>query len=212
MRLRRSSGLVLGLLLLLAGCGQPAVTRGAGPASSTGLAAPATTPATGELSAAKKKAAIEDCPASDPSVPAHQQGLPDLVLQCLGGGRPVRLAGLRGRPMMINIWAQWCPPCRQEAPFISEVAQQKQDRLLVLGVDYADPRPELAIEFAQLSGWRFPQLVDQDHALKDPLKIIGPPQTLFVDAQGVVVYRHSGPFSSAEQIRELAQTHLGVTL
>ena len=41
---------------------------------------------------------------------------------CLGGGREVRLAGLRGKPMMINVWAQWCGPCREEAPYLAEVA------------------------------------------------------------------------------------------
>ena len=61
-----------------------------------------------ELGRAKRAAKIADCPASDPAVAAVGSGLPDVVLACLGGGRDVRLAGLRGRPMMINIWAQWC--------------------------------------------------------------------------------------------------------
>ena len=79
-----------------------------------------------ELAAQKKAAGIEDCPRSDPDVPAVTSGLPDLVLACLGGGREVRLAGLRGQPMMINVWAQWCGPCREEAPFISEVANDQR--------------------------------------------------------------------------------------
>ena len=66
---------------------------------------------------------------------------------------------------------------------------------MILGVDYEDPRPDLAIEFAQLSAWRFPQLVDRDKALAGPLQITGPPQTFFVRPDGTIAYRHVGPFS-----------------
>ena len=83
---------------------------------------------------------------------------------------------------------------------------------MIMGIDYEDPRPELAIEFAQLLAWRFPQLVDQDKALAGPLQITGPPQTFFVRADGTIAYRHLGPFASAEQIRAQAKQHLGVTL
>ena len=83
---------------------------------------PVPTPeSTADLAAMKKAAGIADCPRSDPGVAAVPSGLPDVVLPCLGGGREVRLAGLRGKPMMINVWAQWCEPCREEAPYLAEV-------------------------------------------------------------------------------------------
>jgi len=166
----------------------------------------------GELEQAKKAAKIEDCPESDPTVAAASPGLPDLVLACLGGGREVRLAGLRGQPMMINIWAQWCQPCQDEAPFIAEVANANDSELMILGIDYEDPRPDRAIEFARVLAWRFPQLVDQDKVLAGPLQISGPPQTLFVRADGTIAGRHVGPFRSAGQIRAQAKQYLGVTL
>jgi thiol-disulfide isomerase/thioredoxin len=166
----------------------------------------------GELEQAKQAAGIEDCPTSDSAVPAVDSGLPDVVLSCLGGGRDVRLAGLRGRPMMINIWAQWCQPCQDEAPFIAEVANANDSDLMILGVDYEDPRPDRAIEFARVLTWRFPQLVDQDKVLSGPLQITGPPQTFFVRADGTIAGRHVGPFRSAEQIRSQAKEYLGVVL
>ena len=113
--------------------------------------------------------------------------------------------------MMINVWAQWCGPCREEAPYLSEVAAAESE-LMILGIDYNDPRPELAIEFAQLSNWTYPQLVDQDTALRVPLQIIGPPQTFFVRPDGTIAYRHTGPFTSADQIRRQARQYLGVDL
>ena len=147
---------------------------------------------------------------SDPGAAAVDSGLPDVVLACLGGGRSVRLAGLRGRPMLLNVWAQWCAPCRTEAPFLSQVAQADSGRLLVLGVDYADPLPGRAIEFARVSGWRYPQLVDQDKALTAPLRLAAIPQTFFVTADGTIAFRHSGPFTSAAQLTSLLAEHLGV--
>jgi cytochrome c biogenesis protein CcmG, thiol:disulfide interchange protein DsbE len=204
--MRVRTGLAALAVFALAGCGATPTPEPSLPVPSVPVVA------SSELAAQKKAAGIEDCPRSDPDVAAVASGLPDLVLGCLGGGREVRLAGLRGRPMMINIWAQWCGPCREEAPFIAEVASANQSNLMIIGIDYEDPRPELAIEFAQLSGWTFPQLVDREKELAGPLQITGPPQTFFVRSDGTIAYRHLGPFASAAQIQAQAKQHLGVTL
>lgn len=194
-----------------------AATLAAGCAPATSAEEPPEIPPTAtdpaNLAALKKAARIEECPKSDGDVAPVENGLPDLVVACLGGGRDVRLAGLRGKPMLINAWAQWCPPCREESPYLSEIAGADHRGLLILGIDYADPRPDYAIEFAQISGWRYPQLVDAEKALAGPLQLsAGPPQTLFVDADGVIVARHAGPFTSAAEIRDLVREHLGVRL
>lgn len=195
----------------LTGCG--------GSASPTGSAAPIEPPSdvapspepTVSLAAMKKAAGIPDCPRSDPGVAAVPSGLPDVVLPCLGGGREVRLAGLRGKPMLINIWAQWCGPCREEAPYLADVATTNKSDLMILGIDHADPQPALAIEFAQLSTWRYPQLADPDVVLRAALQINGPPQTFFVRPDGTIAYRHAGSFKSADEVRETARQHLGVS-
>ncbi len=206
MRLR--TGFVGLAMLALAACGgTPGHTPEPNlPAPTEPVIAPS------ELAAQKQAAGIEDCPHSDPDALAVAQGLPDLVLDCLGGGRQVRLAGLRGKPMMINVWAQWCGPCQDEAPHISEVAASNKSEMIILGIDYDDPRPDRAIEFARVLGWRFPQLVDQDRALSGPLQITGPPQTFFVRPDGTIAYRHTGPFDSAKEIKDQAKRYLGVTL
>ena len=165
-----------------------------------------------ELAAQKRAARIADCPVSSSDAAVVTRGLPDLTLSCLGGGREVRLAGLRGRPMMINIWAQWCGPCRAEAPYLADVAGRNRSELLIMGVDYNDPQPGLALEFARLVGWRYPQLVDRTAELRAPLQITGPPQTFFVTADGRIAHRHVGPFDSAAEIRSLVGRHLGVDL
>ena len=166
---------------------------------------------TAGLAATKKAAGIADCPKSDPNVAAVPSGLPDVVLPCLGGGRAVRLAGLRGKPMMINVWAQWCGPCREEAPYLADVATTNKSQLMILGIDHADPQPALAIEFAQLSTWKYPQLADPDVVLRAALQITGPPQTFFVRPDGTIAFRHAGSFKSTDEIRDMARKYLGVS-
>ncbi len=63
--------------------------------------------------------------------------------------------------MVVNVWAQWCPPCRAEAPHLADVAEQAGDKVRIIGIDFDDPQPGYAIEFAQLAGWHYPQLVDR---------------------------------------------------
>jgi hypothetical protein len=83
---------------------------------------------------------------------------------------------------------------------------------VIIGVDYVDPQPGLALEFAHSSGWTYPQLSDTDKQLAAPLQIIGPPYTFFVRADGTIAGKHAGGFTSAAQIRTVAKQQLGVHL
>lgn len=166
----------------------------------------------GDLAAAKKKAKIAACPSSDDDVSARSKGLPGVRLSCLGGGKSVRLAGLRQRPMMITVWAAWCIPCRQEAPYLAKAQRKAGDKLSVLGIDYNDPSPSDAIAFAQHYGWRFPQVQDRHKKIAKRLNVPGPPITLLVDAHGKIAHRNVGPFRSYAQLRSSVDKHLGVKL
>lgn len=211
--MRRTQALALtALTLVLSACsggsGQVVTARTGAPAPQADQRGAATTAAVLEQ---RRAAGIADCPASDPTVPARPDGLPDVTLDCLGADSRVRLAGLRGKPMVVNVWAQWCGPCRQEAPALAALQDRLGDRVLLLGVDYVDPRPELAVEFAGQARWRYPQVVDPDKVLAAPLRIVGPPMTLFVAADGRVVARHVGPLTGDQQALDLVAQHLGVT-
>lgn len=161
--------------------------------------------------AARQRAGIADCPQPTP-VQSRPDGLPELVLDCLGGDTRVRLSDLRGKPMVINLWAQWCGPCRAEAPHLVKLSKQSKGKVAVLGIDYDDPRPDLAVEFASLVGWKYPQLADPNRQLGRYLPIAGIPITLFVDADGKVVRRFTGQLESYEQLAGLVRDQLGVTL
>ena len=139
-------------------------------------------------------------------------GLPDVVLPCLGGGREVRLAGLRGKPMMINVWAQWCGPCREEAPYLAEVARHEQVR----SADHRESITMIPDRSWRSSSRSCPPGDTRSSPIQmscsaSALQISGPPQTFFVRPDGTIAYRHAGPFHSAAEIRDLARKHLGVT-
>lgn len=194
--MRRPGVLLAGLALIiaLAGCA-PSVSAPSGSAITEPAAAPTAT--TTDLLAARKAAGIADCPATG-NATLVKGGLPDLELECLGGGSSVRLAALRG-PMLINLWAQWCEPCRAEAAHLSAFATT-QHKVAVLGINYQDPQPGLAIEFAQLVGATYPQLVDEETTIKGPLGVPGIPMSLLVGADGRIVARHPGPFESLDDL------------
>ncbi|TWD81028.1 thiol-disulfide isomerase/thioredoxin [Kribbella amoyensis] len=177
------------LLLLAVGCGEDK--------------AGSTPEATG--TAAK----LVPCPVTE-SKPPVSNGLPDISLPCLGDGPDVRLADLRG-PLLINVWAQWCGPCREEAPYLAELRKKAAGKVQLFGVDYLDPRRELAVKFAAEEGLEYPHLVDSEKQLQRPLRIGGPPLTAFVDAKGAVVYVHRSVFTSQQQLDDLVREKLGVS-
>ncbi|OYN84579.1 TlpA family protein disulfide reductase [Parenemella sanctibonifatiensis] len=127
--------------------------------------------------------------------------LPALQLTCLGGNSEVSLNQLRG-PLVVNVWASWCGPCRQEAPFLAEVSEEYADRVTFLGVIVEDD-PALATEFAQAADWRYAHVLDPQGRFLAELGRSGVPQTLLVSASGEIVRTHPGAFSSAQQLREL---------
>lgn len=200
--MKRLIGLIAGLVVL-AGC---TVAPQPSPDESYAPVDPAA------VVAARKAAGIADCP-DVKNVPARTDGLPDLVLNCLGGDTTVTLSGLRGKPMVINLWAQWCAPCRAESPYFRQFAAASKGKVLLLGLNYADPRPELAVEFATLVGWRYPQLADPERQLGTVMSLpVAIPITLFVDADGRIVRKYIGGLHSYAELVQLTRDELGVTL
>jgi thiol-disulfide isomerase/thioredoxin len=161
------------------------------------------------LQEAKAAAGIEPCPDTDQDTTARAGGLPAVVLPCLGGGPAVNLAGL-GAPAVINLWAQYCGPCRTEAPRFQAVHAAAGDDVAVVGIDWQDPLPGKAIAFAEEYGLTYPQLADPEGATRGPLRVSGLPVTLFVAEDGRVVHAVYGEVTSARQLVELISTHLDV--
>ena len=115
---------------------------------------------------------------------------PDVVVQNLDGGR-VSLAALRGRPVVLNFWASWCEPCRQEEGPLKAAAQRWAGTVAFLGVDIQDS-PAAAREY--LTQAQYPYPVGRPVSAVPPAYgVKAPPETFFIDGRGVVVARFLGP-------------------
>lgn len=163
-----------------------------------------------ELAAVKQAAGIEDCPESGATAVAVEGGLPDVTLECLGGGRTVQLAAVVDQPTVINLWASWCKPCRRELPLFQRLHETESD-VQVLGIDFADDAPGDALALAQSTGVTFPLLTDPTGVLKKDLKVIGLPQTVFLDGQGRIVATERKEFRSYDDLAAAVKQHLGVS-
>ncbi|QGF25056.1 redoxin family protein [Raineyella fluvialis] len=205
-------------MVLAAGCAttQPVQPLGSAPAT----AAPATAVSTSgaaspdpALVAKRAALGIAPCPASGAAggSGAAADGLPAVTTACLDGSGPVDLAALRGTPMVVNLWATWCGPCRTEAPFLAEVSKESATTVRFIGVDVADPDPAAALDFAGAQRWSYAQVADPDRRFSSQLGVVGIPQTVLVDASGRIVYRHAGALTSADQLRGLLRDHLGTS-
>jgi thiol-disulfide isomerase/thioredoxin len=104
------------------------------------------------------------------------------------------LARQRGTPVLVNIWASWCGPCRQEAPFLAAASRSYDERVQFVGVDILDAR-DSARDFMRRSGWTYPSVFDPNASIRDGLGILGQPATLFYDADGTLVKRWLGPLT-----------------
>ncbi|HET7070175.1 MAG TPA: TlpA disulfide reductase family protein [Nocardioides sp.] len=117
--------------------------------------------------------------------------LPRLTLDCLTGPGTVAISRLHGKPEIINIWASWCAPCREEMPMLERAHHRLGDRVQFLGVDVKDSR-SAAQSFLTKHGIGYAQVFDSHGDLPLRLRLQGVPNTLFVDASGNVVDRVIG--------------------
>jgi thiol-disulfide isomerase/thioredoxin len=191
---RRAAALLLGLVALLPACTASADDGGTTPA------APTTT----------WSAPLRACPDQPDEPAAGEQTLPAVELACPGGGT-LDLGRAPGVPTVVNLWASWCGPCREELPLVQQLADLAGDRVSVVGVISKDGIPQ-ADSFATDAGATFPSAYDRDGRLMDELGVNVLPFTYLVDADGALVHTEVGPVASVEELRALVAEHLGVQL
>jgi thiol-disulfide isomerase/thioredoxin len=114
-------------------------------------------------------------------------------------------------PTVVNLWASWCGPCREELPLMQQLAVSGAGKLRVVGVVSKDGRPQ-AVSFAGAARATFPSAFDGQGDLMTKLGLQGLPYTYFLDADGAVVFTQVGPVTSEDQLRGLVADHLGVQL
>ena len=136
--------------------------------------------------------------------PLLDKPAPAIDLFDLDGNR-VTLAQLAGRPVIVNIWASWCIPCRDEFPkLVGAYGEYRDAGLEVLGIVH-DDATDSARAFAQEQGATWPMLMDVDDVVWRDYIGLGVPQTYFIDADGVVRALTFGPFSAAGLAAGLAK-------
>jgi thiol-disulfide isomerase/thioredoxin len=100
-------------------------------------------------------------------------------------GKTVRLSSYRGKVVVVNFWATWCPPCREEMPALQRVASSEPD-VVVLEVDLMEPGEKARSFLDSLGLDRLQPVLDSDGATTRRFGVLGLPSTFFVDRSGVI--------------------------
>jgi cytochrome c biogenesis protein CcmG, thiol:disulfide interchange protein DsbE len=191
----RALGALLLLAGLLAGC------------SSGEPDQPASTPASSDLD--QLDTHLQACP-EQTDQPAADSDLPATVFDCFGGGT-LDLSRAPGVPTVVNLWASWCGPCREEMPLVQQLADTAGGRVRVLGVASLDG-VEQAGSFAEDAAVTFPSAFDGDGEVMSAIGVNTLPHTVFLTADGTVAFVQVGKVSSLAEFEQLVADHLGVQL
>jgi thiol-disulfide isomerase/thioredoxin len=130
------------------------------------------------------------------------------TLDCLDGNSEILLESIKG-PAVINVWGSWCIPCRQEMPFLRELAAT--GKVKIIGIDVEEKNMEAARKFIVDQGMTWPNLYDKDGSTKSTFGM-GVPITWYLDLDGKVVYRHIGVLKSKDQLFSEVEKYLGIKL
>ena len=149
----------------------------------------------------------EDVPLPERGAPlnvgdtAHNFSLPDL------DGQQVTIAEFQGKPVVINFWATWCPPCRLEMPeFQRAYEAYQEDDLVILAVNAAEQSEVVRSFFYDQMGYTFTPLLDEEGQVGEAYGAIGLPSTFFVNAAGEVTAVHRGALTQTQLQNYLEET------
>ena len=126
---------------------------------------------------------------------------PPFTLKAVGTGQTIDINALRGKPVIVNFWATWCVPCYQEHPVLVENARRIPNVQFV-GVVFNDTEDKIN-EFLRERGSSYPTLLDQQGKTAIAYGVGGVPETYFLNRQGVIVAKFTGPMTT-----EILQSNL----
>jgi len=115
-------------------------------------------------------------------------------LSSLDGNKKVELKDFMGKPLVINFWASWCGPCREEMPFLQKSWNEYKDKgVAFLGINVLDEEKS-AKDFINVFGISYPNLKDSTGEVANLYGVIALPVTLFIDKEGKIVKKNYGGF------------------
>jgi peroxiredoxin len=120
-------------------------------------------------------------------------------------GQEAGLESFRGKPLVINFFATWCDPCREEMPLMNELAAKRNAGYQVLGIAVEDTRSAVA-EYVKEAKLVFPIALDLNSSVKRSYRIFGPPATFFIDGNGVIRDIVLGPINQERARDALRRT------
>jgi cytochrome c biogenesis protein CcmG/thiol:disulfide interchange protein DsbE len=140
---------------------------------------------------------------------AHQdpvsigQDAPDFQLTTFDG-QQFNPSDVSGKIIVVNFWASWCAPCKDEAALLENAWQRLSPRgdILFLGIDYVDTEPE-AREFLQTNQISYPNGADKGTRIADAFRIAGVPETFIINPDGKIAFIKIGPFLSADELIQI---------
>lgn len=125
------------------------------------------------------------------------QPAPNFVLTGLDGST-VDLSSFRGRPLVLNFWASWCGPCKDEAPLFRQLdARRERGNFQVLGVLFQETSVKNAREFVKKYRLTYPNALDPKLEAGSAYQVAGIPQTVFIDSRGIVQHIDKGGLDRA---------------
>lgn len=138
--------------------------------------------------------------------PAMDQPAPDFTLTNLDG-ESLDTSELRGKTVLINFWATWCGPCRQEMPMFEAASVEYAPELVILAVNIGE-EPWRVKQFMYDLGLDFEVLMDENNQVQDLYRVRAYPTTYLIDTEGVVRAQHVGLLSEAQLEKYLERVDL----
>jgi len=127
---------------------------------------------------------------------------PEFALQAVGSKQTIDLSQLRGKPAVVNFWATWCGPCYQEHPTLVENARMLGGNVQFVGIVFNDTEDKIQA-FLNERGSAYPTLLDTEGKTAQAYGVGGVPETFFLDANGKIVAKYSGPLDTETLQAEL---------
>jgi len=128
---------------------------------------------------------------SDPLVGHPAPNFSLAMLRPYTGKSALSLSSFKGKPVVLNFWASWCEPCKEEAPLLESAWKQAHAQgkdVFILGIDYQDSHND-GINFLQLNSITYPTVLDADGSVAIKYGITSLPVTIFINRKGMVMSR-----------------------